>query len=81
MILPNKHLLPERALLTIGSEVLAVLREPATVSRLWDDLRKERVKRWGAPLLSFEWFILALDLLHALGTIEWDGHRVRRTEP
>ena len=42
MILPTKHIRPERALLTIGAEVLGCLREPMTVSRVWDELRKRR---------------------------------------
>ncbi|MEL6758697.1 MAG: ABC-three component system middle component 6, partial [Pseudomonadota bacterium] len=37
MILPTKHLRPERALITVGAEMLVKLKRPATVSRLWDD--------------------------------------------
>ena len=42
MILPTKHIRPERALLTIGAEILASLRGPMTVSRVWDEMRRRR---------------------------------------
>ena len=45
MILPSKHLSEDRALVTIGAEVLGLLREPKTVSRLWTDLKKKRAAR------------------------------------
>jgi hypothetical protein len=33
MILPTKHIRLERALLTVGAEILAALRGPMTMSR------------------------------------------------
>ena len=81
MILPNKHVRTERALIGVGAEVLETLHEPMTVSRLWDEVRQRRsVASPNAPI-DYNWFILALDLLFAMGTLETKRgilHRVSR---
>jgi hypothetical protein len=74
MILPSKHISQERALLTIGAKLLEHLDRPKTVSAVWEDMRISQ-----API-SFDWFVLALDLLYAIDTIEIrDGLLIRRT--
>ncbi|HBI57074.1 MAG TPA: hypothetical protein DDY38_09635 [Firmicutes bacterium] len=78
MILPSKHLSQERALLTVGANILQHLNESKTVSGLWEDCRggKTEAKK---IILSFDSFILALDLLYILGAIELhEGLLVRR---
>lgn len=88
MILPTKHLPQERALLTVGATLLAHLERPITVSALWQrvnstvassgHLRPDDLPIPPAP--SFDWFVLALDLLHALGAVELrDGVLIRGT--
>jgi hypothetical protein len=57
MILPDRNIAPDRALLTIGGIIFARLSEPMTVSRLWDQIRELNEKR---PL-SYVWFLLALE--------------------
>jgi hypothetical protein len=42
MILPGKHLRQDRALLTVGAEILIHLDEPRTVSELWERVRQAR---------------------------------------
>lgn len=82
MILPSKHLTQDRALLTVGGHVLTFLARPKTVSALWEELNQQdqglgvmRPRR-----ITYDWFVLALDLLYSLGTIELDnGLIVRRT--
>lgn len=75
MILPTKHLPQERALLTVGATLLAHLERPITVSALW-----QRVNSAVPPAPTFDWFVLALDLLHALGAVELrDGLLIRGT--
>ena len=69
MILPGKHIRAERALIGVGAEVLETLCEPMTVSRLWDEVRQRRSAFPHAPI-DYNWFILALDLLFAMGTLE-----------
>lgn len=75
MILPTKGIGPDKALLSIGAFILRDLDEPKTVSRLWADLR--RVEE-GPPDLTFDWFVLALDLLYLMGTLDYLGGRVVR---
>ena len=70
MILPTKHIRAERALIGVGAEVLETLREPMTVSRLWDEVRQRRSVASPHAPIDYNWFILALDLLFAMGTLE-----------
>ena len=67
MILPTKRLATDRALLILGADILTLLNEPKTVSRLWDELQQRR-RRQGrsASHVSYDWFVLALDLLYAV---------------
>lgn len=69
MILPSKHLTAEKALLTVGSELLVQLRHSRTVSGLWDSVRKETAM---SKHLSYDWFVLALDLLFMIGAIQFE---------
>jgi hypothetical protein len=76
MILPTKGIPPRKALLTLGGEVLRVLDETKTVSRLWVDFRKQSNQPEEVP---FDWFVLSLDLLFLFGAIELERGRIRRT--
>ncbi|MEO1002204.1 MAG: ABC-three component system middle component 6 [Cyanobacteria bacterium J06638_7] len=78
MILPTKGIGADKALLSIGAFILLDLEEPKTVSRLWADLR--RVEE-GPPVITFDWFVLALDLLYLMGTLDFLGGRVVRVGP
>lgn len=73
MILPTKHLPLERTLLAGGADVLALLDRPQTVSQVWD-----RVSGTMA-FPTFDHFALALDVLFALGMVDFDDGRLRRT--
>ncbi|MBZ0117296.1 MAG: hypothetical protein K8H88_09890 [Sandaracinaceae bacterium] len=75
MILPTKGVPPNRTLLAVAGEVLRVLDEPKTVSRVWDDFRRRSDPR---SEVTFDWFVLSLDLLFLLGTIELDRGRLRK---
>ena len=81
MILPTKHIRPERALLTIGGELLGCLREPMTVSRLWDALRTRIGERSQPAPINYDWFVLALDLLFMMGAIKLDRGLIRKAAP
>lgn len=80
MILPTKRLTADRALLTVGAEVLLVLAEGArTVSQVWAVIHRRREKSQELAVITYDWFVLALDLLFAIGAIEWgDGKLSRR---
>jgi hypothetical protein len=69
MILPSKHLSEKRALLTVGGEVLRLLDRPRTVSSVWEAI-KQGVKGKAMPCrLSYDWFVLSLDLLFIMDAI------------
>ena len=79
MILPTKHIRPDRALLAVGADVLGCLREPMTVSRLWDEIRISRSDRAVSALINYDWFVLALDLLFIVKAVQFDRGLVQKT--
>jgi hypothetical protein len=83
MILPGKHLRQDRALLTVGAEILTHLDEPRTVSELWERVRQGRELVPAVLPLSFDWFVLSLNLLFAIYALQLvDGVVVAtRAEP
>ena len=80
MILPTKHLPQERALLAVGADILRLLGEPKTVSRLWDELKKARVSEPVSSALTYDWFVLAI-LLFAVKAIDIERGRIRKAVP
>ncbi|PWE50757.1 hypothetical protein DEM26_07630 [Thioclava sp. NG1] len=79
MILPTKHIRPERALLTIGADILSALRRPMTVSRVWDELRRQRGEATEPAPITYDWFVLALDLLFTLKAVEFEDGLLRKS--
>ncbi|MCP1549375.1 MULTISPECIES: ABC-three component system middle component 6 [Methylobacteriaceae] len=70
MILPSKHLSQDRALIGVGADILEILTRPMTVSEAWDGVRKNRASRPDSAVLPFDWFVLAMCLLRALGALD-----------
>lgn len=82
MILPSKHLPQDRALLTIGAHVLKYLDRPKTVSAVWEELWRGSERHTELlPSLTYDWFVLALDLLFAIGAIELKAGLLTRQSP
>jgi hypothetical protein len=82
MLLPTKGLSPDRSLLFIGAQILNCLTKATTVSSLWTAVQQERRASAGFAPLTYDWFVLSLDLLFSLGTIRMDEYqRVVRREP
>jgi hypothetical protein len=79
VILPAKHLKPDRALLGVGKEILAVLTTEYTVSELWETIQQRRHR--SASPLSFDWFVLALSFLFAIGAVSLEKGIVSRRGP
>jgi hypothetical protein len=77
MILPTKGLALDRALLSVGAEVLRRLDRPKTVSRLWDQVRNRQCSLLES--VPYEWFVLSLDLLYLCGAIDFEDGQIRRT--
>lgn len=63
MILPDKSIILANSLLGIGYKLLTNLEHQETVSSLWEKTRKNN------PSLSYEKFILSLDLLYTLDLV------------
>ncbi len=80
MILPTKHLNEARSLLRIGAEILLLTRKETTVSRLWADFQKYRLEELEIKPVTYDWFILALDLLFILGIIEFSEGKITRSQ-
>lgn len=82
MILPSKHLPQDRALLTVGGHVLTFLARPKTVSALWEELNRpdQALGAIRPRRITYDWFVLSLDLLYSLGTIELENGLVARRE-
>jgi hypothetical protein len=77
MILPGKHILPDRALISIGADVLSVIGAGASVSEIWRRVRELRATRNDASPLPFDWFVLALTLLCAISAVTLADDMVR----
>jgi hypothetical protein len=73
MILPTKRIHQDRALLAVGAAVLRRLDEPKTVSRLWDEVERSYRSRASSPTLTYDWFILSLDLLFVINAIAFSN--------
>ena len=69
MILPTKGISADRALLTIGAEIIALLRRPMSVSEVWEAYKSIQDKKTTNTVVTFDWFTLALSMLFALGAI------------
>jgi len=80
MILPTKKLTSENSLIYLGGALLDLLDEPKTVSRLWEEFQRHGVKslRIDSCDVPFDWFVLALDLLHLLGAVHLTAGRLAR---
>jgi hypothetical protein len=82
MILPTKRLSIESSLLGVGADVLRLLNQPKTVSRIWEELKDVR-----QPLndrgerLTFEWFVLALDILFLTDAVFLHEGLLERRQP
>jgi hypothetical protein len=70
VIIPTKAITPDRALLTIAAQVLKQLDSPTTIDQTWARLKSWREANHQASPISFAWFVLACDILYALGVLE-----------
>lgn len=73
MIAPTKGISSDRALLSIGVEVVGVLANgPLTVAQTWQRVKADRTARGVESPISFGWFVLALDVVYALGLLRFE---------
>ncbi len=80
MLLPTKGISHERALLTLGAEVLDMLQSPTSISGLWTRFSSSRAALAESEKITFDWFSLTLTSLYCMRAIDFtpDGH-LRRT--
>ena len=75
MILPTKHISAQHSILGAGAAILRHFDSPQTVTALWDHVR-------GTPEVGVYWrFVLALDLLFAIGVVDMADGLVVRCKP
>ncbi|GAB4335899.1 MAG: hypothetical protein Kow0089_05860 [Desulfobulbaceae bacterium] len=74
MILPSKHIPEEQALLGVGAVLLREIKQPHTVTSLWEKVRTHQV------VGTFERFVLALDMLHITGVVTLNNGMIERTD-
>jgi hypothetical protein len=72
MILPSKTCSLSNSLLGFGTVVLESMTSPTTVTSLWEKIHSDDQQ------ITFEKFILTLDLLYLLSVIEFDQGLLRR---
>lgn len=76
MLLPTKGISLDRALLTIGADILEVLSAPTSTSGLWERFNAAWRDRLNSERVTFDWFSLALASLFMMGIIDLtpNGH-------
>ena len=72
MILPSKHISEEQALIGVGAILLVELRNPQTVTSLWEKVRANY------SVGTFERFVLELDMLYIIGVITLTEGLIKR---
>jgi hypothetical protein len=70
MILPTKGISPQRALITIGGQVLEVLTQPRSINSTYESVQALRNSRKLTEPVNFDWFSLALVMLYSVGVVE-----------
>jgi hypothetical protein len=73
MLLPTKGVSSERALLTVGAEILEELRDPLSVSALWERFNAREHSASSPHRMTFDWFTLALSALYAMRLVDTVG--------
>lgn len=64
MILPDKHLPTQRSLVALGAVVLDHLRQPRSVSALWESVRQT------PGIGTFHHFTLTVTFLFTIGAVD-----------
>jgi len=71
MIMPKKHITLSESYIGLGAYVLDLLSSPMTIDSCWDKILKSYINTGKiSKKHSFNNFILTLDLLFALNTID-----------
>lgn len=79
MILPSKHLSPDRAIISVASEIFELIGKRSTVSSVWNEFQNKCKAGMRQDDIPYDWFILSLDFLFLIGAIEGSNGRLTRT--
>lgn len=74
MILPDKNIKLDHSLLKCGGIILKILKEPLTISALWESVKNQEA--FG----GFEKFVLTMDFLYMINAIQYKNGVLRRCE-
>jgi hypothetical protein len=74
VILPNKYLREDEALIGVGGKILMLLQQDMLLSELWEETKEKE------NIGNFERFVLALDLLYLLGLIIFEKNKIKRVK-
>jgi hypothetical protein len=77
MLMPTKHIKTENALIGVGAEILKLLDREKTASRLFSDLQEDRHEN-ELSTIHFDWFLLAVDFLFAVGAIRFESGLIKK---
>ena len=78
MILPTKRIEADSALLSVGADIVVAMESGSSVSAIWSRVRQLRAIRGATTPLTYDWFVLALTMLNALGLVVLEGGTLRR---
>jgi len=74
MILPNKSTSFTKSILGIGSKILLLIDESHSISSLWQSVK------YNYKNISYQKFILTLDLLYALDLIQYQEGMIKKVK-
>ncbi len=78
MIFPTKHLPPKRSLISISAEVYELIGDKSTISSIWEEYSNILSRSLRVADVSYDWFILSIDLLYLLKLIELKDGFIKR---
>jgi hypothetical protein len=78
MILPTKRISSSRSLLAVGGEILKLLNRPKSISLLWDQFKESKGDGTNSCYITYDWFILSLDLLYIMQVIKIESGRISK---
>lgn len=70
MLLPTKGVSAERAIISVGAEVLEQLQSPKSVTALWEQYTAQQHESDASGHVTFDWFALTLASLFAINLVE-----------
>ena len=78
MILPSKHIKTDSFAIH-WVEILRLLTQPKTISRLWDEFRNMHQISKGKAPVTYDWFILAIYFLYMVGAVSLERGLLRKS--